>query len=70
MGPGDLAPNTAPGITTTPYEARIAERNAFFNSLPPQAKESFLLALEDAAERGLTEEAAWEEAVTAAELTY
>lgn len=54
----------------TPDEAAKAERNAFLESLSPEAKERFLAALERAADRGMSEEAAWEEAVVAAELTY
>lgn len=70
MGPFDLAPNTAPPETADPEQSRIAERNAFYNSLPPAAKERFLDTLTVSRERGLSEEAAWEEAVVAAETTY
>lgn len=62
MGPADLAPNTVPPNTSTPELARKSERNAFYNSLPPGAKERFLAALESAADRGLDEESAWIEA--------
>lgn len=67
MGPADLAPNTAPPETLTPEDAEKAQRNAFYNSLPPGAKDTFLEALTDAAERGLDEDIAWREAVLAVE---
>lgn len=70
MGPADLAPNTAPPETDSPREDAIAERNAFYNSLSPEAKERFLAELERAAAEGLDEESAWQRAVTAAETTY
>lgn len=63
MEPGPLASNE-------PEMLRIQERNAFFESLAPAAKESFLRALEAASERGVDQEAAWQEAVVAAETTY
>ena len=56
--------------TPAPIEAEKAERNAFYESLAPEAKERFLAALEKAAAQGVSEEAAWEDAVVAAELTY
>lgn len=65
MGPADLAPNTVPSETRTPDEAAKAERNAFYASLPIGAQERFLDALKSAADRGLSEDAAWEEAVLA-----
>jgi hypothetical protein len=67
MGPADLAPNTAPPETRTPEEARKAQRNMFYNSLPTGAKDTFIETLKDAAERGLDEQTAWEEAVLAVE---
>lgn len=70
MGPADLAPNTVPPETLTPEQARKVERNAFYNSLPPEAKERFLAALERAADAGLDEDAAWAEAANAAEAAY
>ena len=70
MGPADLAPNTAPPGTETPLDAEIAERNAFFNSLPPAAKENFLASLAAAQESGLDDRAAWAEAVRAVQTTY
>ena len=53
-----------------PLADRIAERNAFLESLAPEAKERFLEALQAATTRGLDEEIAWREAVIAAETTY
>lgn len=61
--PGPLNP-------TTPLEAEIAQRNAFMESLSIEAKDRFLAALTDAKERGMSDQAAWEEAVVAAETTY
>lgn len=49
---------------------RIRERNAFYESLSGTAKERFLETLTQAQARGLDEEAAWREAVVAAELAY
>ena len=49
---------------------RINERNAFFESLPPEAKGRFLDALQGAVDRGLDEEIAWREAVIAAQTAY
>lgn len=57
-------------LTRTPEEARLAERNAFFESLAPEAKERFLEALEREAAKGADEESAWTAAVVAAETTY
>lgn len=54
----------------TPEIAEKRERNAFMESLAPEAKDRFLAALESAAQRGLSDKAAWEEAVVAAETTY
>jgi len=54
----------------TPEILRKRERNAFYESLSPEAKERFLGALERADSTGLDEEAAWREAVRAAERTY
>lgn len=65
MGPADLAPNTAPPDTMTPEEDLRSQRNAFYNGLPLGAQEIFLEAIARAADRGATEEAAWEEAVRA-----
>ena len=59
-----------PGAPVTPTEHLLAERNAFLESLAPEAKERFLAALTDAKERGMSDDAAWEEAVVAAETTY
>lgn len=70
MGPADLAPNTAPPGTQTPQDAEIAERNAFFNSLPLAAQERFLDSLAAAQESGLDDRAAWAEAVRAVQATY
>lgn len=67
MGPADLAPNTAPPDTMTPEEAERSQRNAYYNALPPAAKETFLEVISSAAERGATEEEAWEQAVRAVE---
>lgn len=54
----------------TPEDLRIAERNAFYESLSIEARDRFLRALEDAKARGLDDEASWREAVIAAETTY
>lgn len=59
-----------PDASERPRDLILAERNAFLESLAPEAKERFLAALEDAAARGLSEQSAWEEAVVAAETTY
>jgi hypothetical protein len=59
----DLPPETA-------GQAKVDERNWFYESLAPEAKERFLEALAAAQERGLGEDAAWREAVLAAETTY
>ena len=56
--------------TEDPRADRIAERNAFYESLAGEAKERFLGALQAASERGLDEEIAWREAVIAAETAY
>lgn len=70
MGPADLAPNTVPPEYLDVEEARLSERNWFYNSLSMAAKERFLECLTDARERGLDNDAAWMEAVRAAEMTY
>lgn len=70
MGPFDLAPNTAPPEFHDAEEAIISERNWFFNALSFGAKERFLEAFSDARERGLDTEAAWTEAVRAAQTAY
>lgn len=57
-------------LTRTPEDALLAQRNAFLESLAPEAKERFLRTLENAADQGLDEETAWREAVVAAETTY
>ena len=57
-------------VDETPDILRIQERNAFYESLSPAAKEQFLAALEAAQTRGLEEEVAWREAVRAAETAY
>ena len=68
MGPADLAPNTTPPPRTDiPQRALVAQRNAYYNSLPPAAKERFLDVLADAERRGLDEEAAWDMGVRAVE---
>lgn len=54
----------------TPAQARVDERNWFYESLPPEAKARFLDALTAAKDRGLSQDAAWEEAVLAAETAY
>jgi hypothetical protein len=54
----------------TPGQARVDERSWFYDSLPPEAKDRFLEALTAAQERGLGSDAAWEQAVLAAETTY
>ncbi|GEM_PF-5101497 len=59
-----------PGVPDTPEELLLAQRNAFLESLSIEAKERFLDALTGAKERGLSDKAAWEEAVVAAETTY
>ena len=61
--PGPLNPETPMGL-------EIAERNAFLESLSIEARERFLGTLTAAKERGLSDGAAWEEAVVAAETTY
>jgi hypothetical protein len=70
MGPSDRAPDTPPSDAMDAEQARIAQRNAFYESLSPEAKERFLDALTLAREHGLDEEASWKEAVIAAELAY
>lgn len=59
-----------PSASNDPHALRLQERNAFFHSLAPAARDSFLRALEDAKTRGLDDEIAWREAVIAAETTY
>jgi hypothetical protein len=59
-----------PGAPDTPTENLLAERNAFLESLAVEAKERFLDTLVAAKERGLSDDAAWGEAVVAAETTY
>lgn len=61
-----------PGPTAVddPAALRRQQRNAFYHSLPPAAQESFLRAVEEAQARGLSNDAAWEAAVEAAETTY
>lgn len=61
-----------PGPTASddPVSLTLQERNAFYESLPPAARDVFLEELKRAAERGLDEQRAWEEAVRAAETTY
>lgn len=54
----------------TPEDDEKLQRNNFLETLAPEAKVAFLHALESAAERGLSERAAWEEAVAAAQLAY
>lgn len=54
----------------TPEQAKVDQRNWFYESLSVEAKSRFLDALKDAQTRGLGMDAAWEEAVVAAETTY
>ena len=54
----------------TPAKARADQRNWFYDSLAPEAKTRFLDALKAAEARGMGEDAAWEEAVVAAETAY
>ena len=63
MEPGPTASND-------PVALKLQERNAFFHSLAPAARDSFLRALQEAKTRGLDDEIAWREAVVAAETTY
>ena len=63
MEPGPTASND-------PHDLMLQERNAFFHSLAPAARDSFLRALEAAKTRGLDDDIAWREAVIAAETTY
>lgn len=51
-------------------QARVDQRNWFYESLSVEAKERFLDALKAAEARGLGPDAAWEEAVVAAETAY
>lgn len=55
---------------TDPRGLELRERNAFYGSLSIKAKERFLEALEAAAERGLSDQESWREAVIAAETAY
>lgn len=55
---------------STVAEARADHRNWFYEALPPEARARFLEALTQAKERGLSGDAAWEEAVVAAETAY
>jgi hypothetical protein len=57
-------------MASEPEALRIAERNAFYESLSIEARERFLRTITEAQDRGLDEEAAWREAVVAAETTY
>lgn len=61
-----------PGPTARddPHSLRLEERNAFYESLPPQAKERFLESLTRSQELGLDEEGSWREAVVAVETAY
>lgn len=62
-------PKTPDGAT--PAEADVyVERNRFYESLSMEARERFLDTLAVARERGATEDAAWQEAVVAAETAY
>lgn len=54
----------------TPDQAKVDQRNWFYESLSVEAKSRFLDALKAAETRGLSADAAWEEAVVAAETTY
>lgn len=51
-------------------EAKVDQRNWFYESLSVEAKSRFLDALRLAEQRGLSGDAAWEEAVVAAETAY
>ncbi|MEA3201564.1 MAG: hypothetical protein QOE90_2992 [Thermoplasmata archaeon] len=59
-----------PGAPDTPEEMLLMQRNAFMESLSIEAKARFLDVLTEAKTRGMSDEAAWEEAVVAAETTY
>lgn len=59
-----------PSASDDPVSLKLQERNAFFHSLAPAARDNFLRALEAAKTRGLDDEIAWKEAVIAAETTY
>lgn len=62
-------PRTPEDATAALADA-YAERNRFYEQLPPEARERFLLALADASDRGLSEADSWEAAVVAAETAY
>ena len=59
-----------PSAADDPVSLMLQERNAFFHSLAPAARDNFLRALQEAKTRGLNDEIAWKEAVIAAETTY
>lgn len=63
MEPGPTASNA-------PEDLLLQERNAFYESLPPAAKDAFLRELEASKSQGRDDEAAWRAAVVAAETTY
>lgn len=54
----------------TAEQAKVDQRNWFYHSLSPEARDRFLMALQEAESRGLSLDAAWEEAVVAAETAY
>lgn len=54
----------------TADQAKVDQRNWFYESLSVEAKSRFLDALKEAETRGMSADAAWEEAVVAAETTY
>lgn len=66
----DPATDFKEGAADEPHELEIEERNAFYESLSLEAKDRFLTALRSASGRGLSEAAAWNEAVVAAETAY
>lgn len=49
---------------------RLVERNRFYHSLSPRARDAFLAELERAEADGVDEETAWRRAVVAAETAY
>lgn len=66
----ERVPIDDPAIRDDPRYLAREERNAFYESLSPDAKDRFLRTLRLASARGLDEESAWREAVVAAETTY
>lgn len=66
----DSPPIDDAAIREEPAYLEREGRNAFYESLAPDAKDRFLRSLRLASARGLDEATAWEEAVVAAETTY